>query len=127
MPRTPKHSVNPNGQTNASSLASHIDRRRQLPLTGSGRTPEQDREASAYVLAELLSRDDGWLRIVPHTLDNVVYFKWKFTRGPWNAHYVMSRVESWQIAYGLDLLLDKLHAVDEGTKRPTKDTAYSEV
>jgi hypothetical protein len=38
----------------------------------------------------------------------------------------MTVVQYWQMGYGLALLVDKLDAADEGTFKPTKDTAYSD-
>lgn len=88
------------------------------------RAADDARHAVAYMLNHLLQRDDGWLRMVPHPLDDVLYIKWKFNKGVHSGCYVMSRVASFQLDYGLDLLLDKLAAVDEGSRRPTRDTAY---
>jgi hypothetical protein len=95
----------------------------------SARSPHQPDSATAYAgnpLLSLVTRDDGWLRIVPARDSESVYIKWKFSRGPWSGHYVMTVVQYWQMGYGLALLVDKLDAADEGTFKPTKDTAYSD-
>lgn len=91
---------------------------------GSGRNEPDQHSSTFHMLNHLMQRDDGWLRMVPHPLDDVLYLKWKFNKGQHSGCYVMSRVASWQLDYGLDLLLDKLAAVDDGSKRPTRDTAY---
>lgn len=80
--------------------------------------------AAGKPLADLVTREDGWLRITPIRDSGTVFIKWKFTRGDWAGHYVMSVVQYWQMGYGLALLLDKLLAVEYGSLRPTKDTPY---
>lgn len=79
----------------------------------------------ADALMELLDRTDGWLRIVPDGEHKCVFFKWKFHRGPHAGHYVMSVVEWYQIAYGLQLIALKVAQVDEGSLKPTKDIPHS--
>jgi hypothetical protein len=76
-------------------------------------------------LTSLLVRNDGWLRACPDGDSTLVYLKWKFTGGKWAGHYVMVLVYYWQLDYGLSLLLDKIAAVEEGAKRPTRDTPYN--
>lgn len=88
--------------------------------------PEATTANSGGALLSLVTRDDGWLRIVPARDSDSVYIKWKFSRGPWSRHYVMAVVQYWQMGYGLSLLLDKLDAVDSGAFKPTQDTVYSE-
>ena len=80
---------------------------------------------SAYqALLDLLVRDDGWLRIVPHAHGAVVYYKWKFSRGKWQGYYLMWRDDHINPSEALCGLLGKLEAVDLGRSRPVKDTAF---
>lgn len=88
--------------------------------------PEASTAYSGNPLLSLVTREDGWLRIVPARDTEQVYIKWKFSRGPWSRHYVMTVVQYWQMGYGLSLLVDKLDAVDEGSFKPTLDTPYSD-
>jgi hypothetical protein len=81
--------------------------------------------SSGAPLLLLVSRDDGWLRIVPERDSSTVYLKWKFTRGQHTGKYVMAVVQQWTLGYGLRLLVEKLEAVDEGHFKPTLDTPYN--
>lgn len=80
---------------------------------------------SAYnALLELLCRDDGWLRIVPHEHGGLVYYKWKFSRGKWAGYYLMYRDDRINPSEALCGLLGKIEAVDLGRSRPVKDKAF---
>lgn len=84
------------------------------------------REHSATeALKELLRRDDGWLRIVPHETGSIVFAKWKFTSRKWPNHYVMYRSEDMDIAGMLWGLLRKVEAVDAGVLKPVYDHPYA--
>lgn len=76
------------------------------------------------LLCSLVARDDGWLRVAPDPLDDKLYFKWKFTRGRWAGHYVMSVVRISEVTIGLRLLDIKLTKVESGTFRPSLDTYH---
>lgn len=92
-------------------------------------SPHRPEAATSYAgnpLLSLVTREDGWLRIVPARDTEAVYIKWKFCRGPWARHYVMVVCQYWQMGYGLALLVDKLDAVDEGARKPSLDTPYSD-
>lgn len=77
-------------------------------------------------LRYLAQRDDGWLRMVPSLDEHVVWLKWKFTRGIWEHHYVMVKVEAMRVGWGLELLVDKLRSVDAGEKKATYDRLFWE-
>jgi hypothetical protein len=81
---------------------------------------------SAYrALQEMLIRDDGWLRVVPHERGAVTFYKWKFSRGPWQGYYLMYRDDRMNPSEALCGLVGKLEAVDLGRSKPVKDTAFS--
>jgi hypothetical protein len=111
------------------TLHSRVDDSSNPHGSVAARTPHSPAAAtgnSGGALLSLVTREDGWLRIVPARDSESVYIKWKFSRGPWSRHYVMTVVQYWQMGYGLSLLLDKLEAVDSGSFKPTQDTAYSD-
>ena len=69
-------------------------------------------------LAELLHRDDGYLKIVPDEND-VFHYYWNFSRGPHAGKYCywgISRQHT--LASGLTGLLRKLSEIDAGKRKP---------
>lgn len=78
------------------------------------------------LLATVLDRDDGWLRVVPDRDAPVVWWKWKFVHGPHAGGYVMVRGAQDQHIEALRVLARKLRSVDVGSLRPTKDTYYDQ-
>lgn len=78
------------------------------------------------LLATVLCRDDGWLRVVPDGDGKVVWWKWKFTAGHYAGHYVMVRGEQDQHTQSLKLLARKLRSVDHGESKPTRDSYYDQ-
>jgi hypothetical protein len=78
----------------------------------------------AEAAAQLLSYTDGWLRLTPDTEHKTLFLKFKWRRGAWAGHYVMSVVQPHELGMGLDLLLSKVVDVYAGTRKPTKDTPY---
>lgn len=89
-----------------------------------------DRAKPAGLVSEsfalLMLRVDGWLRVVPHDLGKVVYFKWKFTTGRWRGFYVMYRCDDYDYQAALDGLVYKLLEVEKGHHRPARDTPYGD-
>lgn len=79
---------------------------------------------ASEALAELLARDDGWLRIVPQEFGAVAYFKWKFSRGPHKNRYVMFRCDDMNYTAALWGLWQKVREVDRGERTPAYDTPY---
>lgn len=75
-------------------------------------------------MRDILLRTDGWLRVVPDENGKVVWYKWKFTRGTWQGHYVMVRGDQYQHGVSLRVLRGKLEHVDLGYARPTKDSYF---
>lgn len=69
----------------------------------------------------LLTRTDGWLRITPHDDGERVYFKWKWTAGPYINHYVMVVYPYFQCGNALLRLAMKVDSVDRGEQAPVKD------
>jgi hypothetical protein len=91
-------------------------------------TPLQLSETDSSLWAALqylTSRDDGWLRIVPHDCGDTVYYKWKFTAGRHLNSYVMWLDTNADPVRSLVGLIGKLKAVDEGLFRPIKDRPYN--
>lgn len=77
------------------------------------------------VVVALALRGDGWLRITGKDDVGVLYLKFKYNNGKWRGHYVMAVVQHWQFNYGMLLLGSKLHKVDCGEMKPTKDEGYN--
>lgn len=70
-------------------------------------------------IAEILHRDDGYLKIIPDEKD-VFHYYWNFTRGPHAGNYCywgISRQHS--LASGVTGLLRKLSEIDAGYRRPS--------
>jgi hypothetical protein len=67
------------------------------------------------------ARGDGWIRIVP-ALTGEVHWKWRFTSGKWEGHYIywcQTKYEgAWSAWTGL---AGKLDLVDEGMLKPSRD------
>lgn len=74
-------------------------------------------------LVWLCNQDSGWLRIIPSNEEGIIYMKWKFNKGKYTNHYVMARVQYWQVSYGIALLRDKVQAVYDGEK-PVLDRPF---
>lgn len=70
-------------------------------------------------IAELLHRDDGYLKIVPDEKD-VFHYYWNFTRGAHAGKYCywgISRQHT--LASGITGLLRKLSEIDAGIRKPS--------
>jgi len=76
-------------------------------------------------LAEILDRDDGWLRVIPSRDRSPIYAKWKFTSGEHDGKYVMVVVQYYQLDELFPQLLGQLHKVDRGALKPTLDKYFS--
>lgn len=76
-------------------------------------------------LVYLVSRDDGWLRLIPSRDGTMAYAKWKFTAGRHRDSYVMVAVQSWNSIALPWLLVEQLIKVDTGQLKPTLDKYYS--
>lgn len=125
----PRHSRDPKGDTRHYSVPmttpTVVDSPQATPLTSPSPHLAMDSARQLmYNLQWFMDHDGGWLRIVPQVDAHEVFFKWKFTTGPWAGHYVMSRTMHWQYAYGLEVLRQKVEEVEEGSRRPTRDTPY---
>lgn len=75
-------------------------------------------------LAGFLSRDDGWLRMVPQDHGRVAFWKWKFSRGKHAGSYVMARTDYTDHRRALEILARKVEDVDLGLSRPTPDSYF---
>lgn len=104
------------------------------PTDTSSATSSQTNSASASkspivdcsdAFLHLLTRDDGWLRVVPHEMGAVTYYKWKFTRGAWSGYYVMYRSDNLDFIAAMVGLYRKLLKVDAGLERPVYDVPYN--
>lgn len=91
----------------------------QNPLEGTA-------HGGMILLATILDRRDGWLRIVPDGDGKVCWFKWKFTTGPWAGFYAMVRGERDQHGESLRVLARKLNDIDGGFSKPTRDSYYDQ-
>lgn len=80
--------------------------------------------AAIAALSDLLMRDDGWLRISPDGEGKVVYWKWKFTRGPHAGCYVMCVFAPWEVWQAIAEVGSKIERSYLGLHRPTKDSYY---
>ena len=76
-------------------------------------------------LSMLMSRDDGWLRLVPHLDEGVIYAKWKFVRGPWTGYYAMWRDDNFDAGACIIGLRQKLSLIDRGMSKPVYDVPYN--
>lgn len=86
----------------------------------------QARAALWTHVCALSTRDDGYLRVIPDGAGKSVYWKWKYTRGQWAGHYVMSVVSWYDPALALLLLRQKIDQVEVGLKRPAKDIPHQD-
>lgn len=112
------------GKARSSALYAAADL--QTRITGNAPSPHEDSVNDRALLANLvwlLNQEGGWLRAIPSNDEGVIYFKWKFNKSPWTNHYVMSRVQYWQVSYGIALLRDKVQAVYDGEK-PVPDRPF---
>lgn len=75
----------------------------------------------ARALLPLLTRDDGWLRLSSTDYGDVVYYKWKWTRGPNANKYVMVVYPAGEADEAFRRLTLKVHAVDRGEQSAVKD------
>lgn len=91
----------------------------------SGVQSREERVAEASkTFTLLLTRDDGWLRVVPHDDGQVQYWKWKFAHGKHRNHYVMYRVIVGDWTEGVLGLAQKLMEVDDGIRKPAYDSPF---
>lgn len=105
----------------------HIARKKgRLPLpVAQEYIPNAARAIEAYDgLRELLSREDGWLRVVPDYDRRQMFFKWKFTSGAYPNHYCMWVCSLGDIREGILGLLQRVKEVEAGERRPVKDRPY---
>lgn len=86
----------------------------------------QSREALHSHICALSTRDDGYLRVIPDGAGKSVYWKWKYTRGQWAGHYLMSVVSWYDPALALLLLRQKIDQVEVGLKKPAKDVPHQD-
>lgn len=81
-------------------------------------------EAAAAAFLDILSREDGWLRVIGGGSEKQHYYKYKFSRGRWQGMYVMYVTVPGKWEEGMIGLAQKLAAVDDGTLKPAHDTFY---
>lgn len=79
----------------------------------------------AECMTTLMHRDDGWLRAVPQDHGKLCFYKWKFTRGPWEGYYVMWRDDDEDPLSSLRGLILRITQVYAGDHSPVLDRAYS--
>lgn len=124
MPRKKApHADATNGRTGASEVAS-ASNPSGIPSVSYVSSLQARYEAAFDALRDLYIRDDGWLRVIPQDAGKIVYYKWKFTAGPWRNHYVMYRDDENNPAKAFAALESKVHDVDVGTRRPALDVPY---
>lgn len=83
-------------------------------------------QAAFDALCYLYGLDLGWVRIAPQDHGKVVYYKYKFVRGRWKAHYVMYRDDSSDPVEAFCRLASKVTAVLAGEARPALDSYYED-
>lgn len=112
------------------SKPDHIVNRTAAPVAKPAvRRPWMGHELTApdlltAALNELVSRDDGWLRIVPQDWGRVTFYKWKFTSGRFDGHYVMWRDTDHDPAASLAGLVCRILEAYGGVHKPVLDRVY---
>lgn len=82
--------------------------------------------AASLELTLILSRGDGWLRLIPGSDGETSYWKWKYVIGKHSGCYVMYVNNSPDWIEGVLGLADKLMKVDEGRLKPTVDSYFKD-
>ena len=84
-----------------------------------------DRAAEAgQAFIDIITREDGWLRVVGGELNKQCYWKYKFSSGQHKGKYVMYVTVPGQWEEGIIGLAGKILEVDRGERRPAQDTFY---
>ncbi len=81
-------------------------------------------QKAGQAFIDIISREDGWLRVVGGELNKQCYWKFKFSSGQHKGKYVMFVTVPGQWEEGIIGLADKLDEVDRGVRRPAQDTFY---
>lgn len=95
-----------------------------LPATASVHQAYVNDQQLLENMTWLSNQSGGWLRLIPSNDEGVIYIKWKFNNGKWPNHYVMTRVQHWQVSYGIALLRDKIQSVYDGSSAPAQDRPF---
>lgn len=78
-------------------------------------------EIVADCMKFFVEHDDGFLK-VRRSLDSVdLHVTYSWSSGPHAGCYVYSKVEYWQLAFGLDLVRVKVLEAEEGIRKPSPD------
>lgn len=128
MPRK-THSSSPDHVRTSASLSTSTDKTADAPKAHHFPADPPTRPSTGLCTADvapLLVRDDGWLRVVPDEDGKAVWWKWKFTRGPWAGFYVMCLGRVDQHPESIAVLLHKLGNVDAGKDKPIRDRFYDQ-
>ena len=104
----------------------YIKRRDQQPKREELALPANIlRIIEAYdALRTIVCRQDGWLRVVPDYDAARLYWKWKYTAGRYDGHYVMYVGDMGDMNSAVVGLLEKIEKADIGELKPTKDKYY---
>lgn len=125
MPRgkSPTHAVpqtrNPTVSTVAASGSDD-----SVPSVSRVPSNEGRKGTALEALQTIYTYDEGWQRTVSQNHGELVYFKYKWSRGPYAGGYVMYRCDDLDYTAALWGLLRKIEAVYAGTLRPTPDHPY---
>jgi hypothetical protein len=112
---TNKHSVDP-------AVAKPYSVEEDVPHTHNpANTDDVHKRGIGKVIVEFSDHDDGFLKMRRALDSSDLHLTWTWSVGKQAGKYVYVRVFAWQIAYGLELLLEKLHDVETGQRRATPD------
>lgn len=75
----------------------------------------------ARCLDQLVNWDHGYFKLRRSSSGAELHLTWTWTLGTHAGSYVYVRVMYWELAYGLQLLSEKVFKADEGQLTPTPD------
>jgi hypothetical protein len=83
---------------------------------------EYDRSQRLYVvMTQIANWDHGYLKLKRDTTGSDLHITWTWTLTRAAGSYVYVRCNFWELDFGLDTLVRKILAVDEGMLKPTPD------
>lgn len=81
-------------------------------------------DVGTFALAEMdsiLARKEGYLR-VGCGVDGLVWARWKWTQGSHADHYTFGSADS--LCDAIAQVCERIHEVESGKRKPTRDTGY---
>lgn len=110
-----KHSVNPE-VTGSYHKHERIERSND-PAHADG----NNKSLAGEFLVNFVDHDDGFLKVRRALDSSDLHLTWTWSVGKHAGRYVYVRVFTWQVGYGLELLLHKRDQADAGLIRPSPD------